>query len=179
MHPFAFYPQTLASAKRGFLPARSCSFDSSCDLPRAHDARCVQTDVCHPQYSLRAPAPRGLSIGHRAFRLFANPRELAFSRRTLRFSGPRGLFTWGALSSPVRVSASTSHVAEPLTPLSPPRFVDGAFARVESKGPPRPQLSRLREEDTIQHDPRCLPSMSDRVRTFLTLPSADLTTLPP
>lgn len=179
MHPFAFYPPALASAKRGFLPARSWSLGLPCGLPREHDARCVQTSFCHPLYSLRAPAPRGLSIGHRVFWTHANPRELAFSRRTLRFGVPYGLFTWGALSSPFRVSASTSHSAEPLTPLSPPRFIDGAFVRIESKGPPRPQSSRLREEATTQHDPRCLSSTSDGVRTFLTLPSADLTTLPP
>lgn len=44
--------------------------------------------------------------------------------------------------------ATTCSTTEPLTPLSRPRFVDGACARIESSRTPRPLLPCLREKNT-------------------------------
>jgi len=139
-----------------------------------------------PSISLRAPVPRGLSIR------VAHSCECVLNEEAMRFhdacsaSADRLADLRGGRFLPQLVPcfhrATTSLATEPLTPLSRPRFFDGAFARIESSETPRPRSPCLREKNTASatrdafHRRVIAPALSCE---RLAPPRIDLTTLPP
>jgi len=154
-HPFALSPPALASAQRGFLQARSL-VSARLATHRVLVSRTTR-DVSEP-----VSATLYLTTSTRAsWALDSSQRDLAIAcanEEAMRFhdacsaSADRLADLRGGRFLPQLVPcfhrATTSLATEPLTPLSRPRFFDGAFARIESSRTPRPRSPCLREKNT-------------------------------
>jgi len=134
-HPFAFCPPAIASANRGFIPARSRS--SAClAAPRDHATRDASEPTSATQHCFDYEHPR--LVGSRTespdFRL-ALDGEPSVSRRPTRFGCPCGFVSWGGVVFPglpqvVNPGHEPPERASGTSVASPP-LIDGACARID------------------------------------------------
>lgn len=183
-HLFAFSPPSPASAKRGFLQARSRCFGSPCDSPNTRDAGCVRTDFCHSTHRLRAPASRGFSTGVATLARARSDEQSGVSRCLIRFGVPLGFSLVVGLFGPCRLldGVTTIPQAEPLTLLSllvvPTRAVSRPRLPTVSRSP-RPFLPRVRDDHAAFTTQRAFHRRRGCALDASALPKTDLPTLPP
>lgn len=183
-HLFALSPPPLASAKRGFLWARSRCLGSPCDSPNTRDAGCVRTDFCHSTHRLRAPASRGFSTGVATLSRARSDEQSGISRCPIRFGVPLGVSLVVGLFGPCRLldGVTTIPLAEPLTLLS--LLVVPTCAALRLPPPtvsrsPRPFPPRVREDHAAFMTRRAFHRRRGCALDASALPTTDLPTLPP
>jgi len=183
-HLFALSLPPPASARRGFLQARSRTIGSPCDSPNVRDAGCVRTDFCHSTHRLRAPASRGFSTGVATLARARSDEQSGVSRCPIRFGVPSEVFLVVGLLGPCRLldGVTTTPRTEPLTLLS--LLVVPTCALFRMRLPtvsrlPRPSLSRVREDHAASTTRRAFHRRRGCALDASALPTTDLPTLPP
>jgi hypothetical protein len=183
-HLFALSPPAPASARRGFLQARSRRLGSPCGSPNTRDAGCVRTDLCHSTHRLRAPASRGFSTGVATLSRARSDEQSGVSRCPIRFGGPLGSRLVVSVFGSCRFldGVTTTPWTEPLTLLSllvvPTRAASTLRLPTVSR-PPRPLLPHVREDHAAFTTRRAFHRRRGRALDASALPMTDLPTLPP